>query len=79
MKENLYIFCNSQNNPNSIQRFNSDGDTTIWIVNPLSFTGTLTKRYHNVYCDRNFMDSDSGRLLVKEIFKGLANDYFSLF
>lgn len=78
MKENLYIFCKSKDNPNPIQSVSVDNDTVVWIINPYSFTGTLTKRYHNVYCDRTFMDSYSGRTLIREIFKDLAYEKFSL-
>ena len=79
MKENLYIFCKSKNNTQPIQHIDVDNNTTIWIINPYNFAGVVHgRRYYNVFCDRTFMDSYSGRELIEEIFKDLAYNKFSL-
>ena len=53
MKENLYIFSNCELK-NEINSYKIDNNSTILIINPITFRGTKGQRYKNVYCDKAF-------------------------
>ena len=76
MKENLYIFSNSESK-NEMDRYKIDNNSTILIINPIIFRGTKGQRYKNVYCDKTFLKSTAGRNLIKYVFKDFAYSSFS--
>ena len=76
MKENLYIFSNSELK-NGIDSYKIDNNSTILIINPITFRGTKGQRYKNVYCDKTFLESAAGCNLIKYIFKDFAYHSFS--
>lgn len=76
MKENLYIFSNSKLK-DVINKYEIDNNSTILIINPTTFSGTKGQRYKNVFCDKTFLESITGRNLIKYAFKDFAYDSFS--
>lgn len=76
MKENLYIFSNCELK-NEINSYKIDNNSTILIINPITFRGTKGQRYKNVYCDKAFLESAAGRNLIKYVFKDFAYSSFS--
>ena len=76
MKENLYIFSNSDLE-NGVNSYKIDNNSTVLIVNPATFYITKGRRYKNVYCDKTFLESKTGRTLIEYVFKDFAYDSFS--
>ena len=42
-------------------------------INPSIFHGMLGRRYHTIYCDKQFLNDNIGRNFVKEILKPMAS------
>lgn len=75
MKQNCYIFLNTKTEQ-PIQNYENNEDT-ILIINPIIFSGMKSCHYENVFCDKNFCMSNSGQLLIEEVFKSIAFNSFS--
>ena len=76
MKENLYIFSNSELKT-VVDSYKIDNNSTVLIINPTTFCGIKGQRYKNVYCDKNFLESTIGCNLIKYVFKDFAYNSFS--
>lgn len=76
MKENLYIFSNSELK-DEINSYKIDNNGTVFIINPMLYRGIKGQRYKNVYCDKTFLESAAGRNLIKYVFKDFAYYSFS--
>ena len=42
-------------------------------INPEIFVGFCARRYHTIYCDKNFLNDDIGKILVKIVFEPMAS------